>query len=134
MQIPAHGRSVTSVLGRGFKLLNTVARSQPYARRRLASPTEALSESLAMLESDLATALFTDQLSIALQPKFEIDSGQVRGAEALARWHHPRRGCCRRSSFIETAEKSGIIFDLGLRVLREACMASNKLDAIGRRA
>ena len=131
VQIPAHGRSVTSVLGRGFKLLNTVARSQPYAVV-VSEPDGKLSELMAMLESDLATALLSDQLSIALQPKFEIEFGQVRGAEALARWRHPRRGWLPPSLFIETAEKSGIIFDLGLRVLREACVASNKLEAFAK--
>jgi diguanylate cyclase (GGDEF)-like protein len=131
VQIPAHGRSVTSVLGRGFRLLNTTA--------RVKADGVALSEadaeegpSTIMLERDLTAALSTDQLFIALQPKVEAASGLVRGAEALARWQHPDRGALPPPVFIETAEKSGLIFDLGLRILREVCRASNTVSKDGK--
>ncbi len=129
--IPAQGRSVTSVLGRGFRLLNSRARGRPDGVLVLgADPVP--TAFFPALERDLAAALASDQLSIALQPKLEIASGLVRGAEALIRWNHPRYGPIAPPEFISTAEKSGLIFSLGLRVLREACVASNRLDAAGR--
>jgi predicted signal transduction protein with EAL and GGDEF domain len=129
--IPEYGRSVTSVLGRGFRLLNSRARGKSDGVLLLAAdamPTAFIPA----LERDLAAALASDQLSIALQPKIEIASGLVRGAEALIRWSHPQYGPIAPPEFISTAEKSGLIFDLGLRVLRDACVASNRLDAAGR--
>jgi EAL domain-containing protein (putative c-di-GMP-specific phosphodiesterase class I) len=48
------------------------------------------------------------------------------------RWLHPERGLLPPPMFIETAEKSGLIFDLGLRILRDACQAGNRLAAKGR--
>ena len=116
--IPAQGRSLTSVLGRGFRLLNSRARevgggSGPWGR----PGSDGL---LPCVERDLAAAMASDQLSIALQPKLEIATGLVRGAEALIRWNHPQYGPIAPPEFISTAEKSGLIFNLGLRVLREA--------------
>ena len=130
VQIPAHGRSLTTVLGRCFSLLNTAARTRAdavaQADRELQSGSSAV-----MLERDLADALATDQLFLALQPKMAIPGRQVRGAEALVRWRHPDRGLLMPSTFIETAERSGLIFDFGLRVLRDACRAANSLFGTG---
>jgi diguanylate cyclase len=130
MQVPLHGRSVTTILGRGFRLLNSTA--------RLASDGVALSEandsqaaSNLLLERDIAAALSTDQLFIMLQPKIEIATGLVKGAEALVRFQHPERGLLPPPVVIEAAEKSGLIFELGLRILRDACRASKELNASG---
>jgi predicted signal transduction protein with EAL and GGDEF domain len=131
VRIPVHGRSVTTVLSRVFRLLNGAARTKP-DRVAMSEAEAAQDASAVLLERDLAAALATDQLFIALQPKVEVASGAVRGAEALARWHHPERGLLPPQLFIEPAEKSGLIFDLGLRVLRDACRASNRL-AVKRR-
>lgn len=126
VQLPEHGRSVTTVLGRGFRLLNTAAR----ARANAVALSETDSQpglSMVMLERDLASALTSDQLFIALQPKFELSTGKLKGAEALVRWKHPERGMLPPPFFIQAAEKSGLIFDLGLRILRDSCRASNML-------
>lgn len=131
VQIPEHGRSVTSVLGRGFRLLNSVARAK--ADGVALSETEvAEGASMVMLERDLTAALSTDQLFITLQPKVETASGLVKGAEALTRWQHPERGALPPPVFIETAERSGLIFDLGLRIFRDVCRASNDLARNGK--
>ncbi|MGH6923107.1 MAG: putative bifunctional diguanylate cyclase/phosphodiesterase [Propylenella sp.] len=131
VQIPAHGRSVTSVLGRGFRLINSTARAK--ADGVAMSETEAGQvPSTVMLERDLTAALSTDQLFIALQPKVETATGLVRGAEALARWQHPELGALAPPVFVETAERSGLIFDLGLRILRDVCRASHDLAEKGK--
>jgi predicted signal transduction protein with EAL and GGDEF domain len=132
VQIPVHARSVTTALGRGFRLLNTTARTR--ADGVAVSEADAsLAAARIMLERDLAAALTTDQLFIALQPKVETTTGLVQGAEALVRWHHPEQGLLPPPVFIEAAEKSGLIFDLGLRILRDACRAGNSLSQNGRK-
>lgn len=106
IRIPEHARSVTSALGRGFRLLNNAARLRPDGVAL--SEQEALQgSSSATLERDLASAIKTDQIFLALQPKVVTETGIVVGAEALARWRHPNRGLLPPSMFIETAEKSG---------------------------
>jgi predicted signal transduction protein with EAL and GGDEF domain len=130
VQFPAHGLSLTSVLGRGFRLLNGAARTKSDGVA-VSEPETAQLLSTIDLDRDLTAALSTDQLSLALQPKVQVTTGLVRGAEALVRWNHPRHGPLPPLQFIEAAERTGLIFDLGLRVLRDACRISNSLSGNG---
>ncbi|HZY69153.1 MAG TPA: EAL domain-containing protein [Devosia sp.] len=73
------------------------------------------------IEAELREALRRDdQLSVAFQPLFGRD-GEVVGAEALARWTHPRLGQISPAHFIPVAEASGLIGQLGCFVLHAAC-------------
>ncbi len=76
------------------------------------------------LEHDLRRALQLDQFSLAFQPMLEICSGDIKGCEALLRWTHPTRGPTPPTIFIPIAERSGLIHDLGLWVIEEACRAA----------
>jgi diguanylate cyclase (GGDEF)-like protein len=72
------------------------------------------------IESELRKALrqHSDQLSVVFQPLFSRESGKIVGAEALARWHHPRLGQVSPAHFIPVAEAAGLIEPLGELVLR----------------
>ncbi|SHG62599.1 EAL domain-containing protein [Massilia sp. CF038] len=72
------------------------------------------------LEQDLRLAL--EQQQFLLHYQVQIDShGQVRGAEVLVRWQHPKRGMVSPGEFIPLAESSGLILPLGHWVLETAC-------------
>ena len=74
------------------------------------------------LELNLRDALRSeDQIEVHYQPTFAAKSLRLTGVEALARWRHPTRGWIDPASFIPVAEACGLIEELGLRVLREAC-------------
>jgi diguanylate cyclase len=75
----------------------------------------------AELLQDLRLALSRHQLELYYQPKIHAPSAQVTAAEALLRWHHPRRGMISPSVFIPMAERSGLIIALGAWVIDEAC-------------
>ena len=62
-----------------------------------------------------------DQLSVVFQPLVDQQSRKVTGAEALARWHHPKFGQISPARFIPVAENTGLIEALGEFVLRRAC-------------
>ena len=72
------------------------------------------------LAADLREALETDGLDVCFQPKVELATGIVRGAEALVRWNHPRLGRVRPDEFIKIAEHTGDIRALTMVVLRKA--------------
>jgi diguanylate cyclase (GGDEF)-like protein/PAS domain S-box-containing protein len=74
------------------------------------------------LENDLRHALHGGPgLSVAYQPLFELDSGRLKGFEALARWDHPELGPVSPCTFIPVAEDSGLVVQLTDFVLEQAC-------------
>jgi diguanylate cyclase (GGDEF)-like protein len=82
------------------------------------------------IEVELREALRRDdQLSVAFQPLFGRE-GQVVGAEALARWTHPRLGQISPAHFIPVAEATGLIDQLGALVLRDACTMGAKWPSL----
>ncbi len=71
------------------------------------------------MESDLREALELHQFQLHFQPIVDAE-GEMMGAEALLRWHHPRRGRVPPGDFIPLCEESGLILAVGDWVLEEA--------------
>ncbi|WP_165065283.1 sensor domain-containing protein [Marisediminicola senii] len=72
------------------------------------------------LLGEIRAALAGDQLRLEFQPQLDLRTGRVHGVEALLRWDHPERGPVSPAGFIEVAEKSGLIAQLGTWVCRTA--------------
>jgi len=75
----------------------------------------------AELLQELRQALARREFQLYYQPKIDSKSLQVTGAEALIRWQHPKRGMINPATFIPLAERHGLIADIGLWVIEEAC-------------
>lgn len=73
------------------------------------------------LVADLRRGLAEQQFEVFYQPIVSASSGRPTGAEALVRWHHPVRGLVLPGEFIDTAETAGLITELGMWVLGQAC-------------
>jgi diguanylate cyclase (GGDEF)-like protein len=74
------------------------------------------------IERDLRRALHDRAIEVWFQPRFETASMRISGFEALARWRHPDRGFIPPSLFIPVAEQCGLIAELGMQVLEDACI------------
>ena len=72
------------------------------------------------MQRDLRHAIERNELMLHFQPKLRADGG-IAGVEALLRWTHPQRGSVSPAQFIPVAERFGLIGELGMWVLHEAC-------------
>jgi diguanylate cyclase (GGDEF)-like protein/PAS domain S-box-containing protein len=78
------------------------------------------------IESDLRRALERDEIAILYQPIVRLEDRSVAGFEALTRWNHPKLGRLSPAEFINIAEETGLIVELGLFALdRTARQLSN---------
>ena len=81
---------------------------------------QAISERLE-LENSLRHALEREEFRVYYQPRIDVASGRIVGAEALIRWDCPGKGIVPPDSFISIAEETGLIIPIGQWILREAC-------------
>ena len=84
------------------------------------------------LGQDLRRALDQDQFFCHYQPIVDLVSGRVVALEALVRWDHPERGLVGPAAFIELAEESGLIGDIGMRVLQMSAWQTANWRAEGK--
>jgi len=73
------------------------------------------------LEAALRRGLEREEFVLHYQPKVDIRTGRVTGAEALVRWQHPERGLVFPDFFIPLAEQTGLVTALGEFVIAAAC-------------
>ncbi len=83
------------------------------------------------LEAELRVALGNGEFEVHYQPEVRLSSGHIIGTEALVRWHHPERGLLSAGAFIEVAEESGMIVELGRWVLQEATRQAVEWHRLG---
>jgi c-di-GMP phosphodiesterase Gmr len=80
------------------------------------------------IETDLRRAISSGALDLHYQPLIDLETGQLSGFEALARWHHPDRGWISPVDFIPVAEESGLIVPLGRWALDRAAQTIAQWD------
>jgi diguanylate cyclase (GGDEF)-like protein len=73
------------------------------------------------MENDIRTALSEDEFYVVYQPQFDIDSGDLRGVEALVRWQGEGKDAKSTDKFLPIAEETGLITELGRQVFGMVC-------------
>ena len=118
---PADGEDTATLMKNADAAL---FRAKEQGRGQLQYYTRELTDNAAarlQMERELEAAVERGQLELHFQPKIDLASGAVRGAEALVRWRHPQWGLVSPGKFIPLAEETGLILPVGEWVLRAAC-------------
>ncbi len=83
------------------------------------------------LATRIRRAITNDEFVVYYQPKVRSDDHSIVGAEALARWKDPEHGLIMPADFIPVAEETGLIEEIGLRILEKACYQTRKWQLAG---
>ena len=79
------------------------------------------------LERDLRQAYQQDELRVYLQPQFDIETGDISGAESLLRWYRGNEGFIDPAEFVPLAEESGLIVEIGNWVIEQTCLELKRI-------
>lgn len=82
------------------------------------------------MEYEIRTALINNEFELFYQPKVRLTDQRIVGMECLIRWDHPTRGLIGPNEFIQVAEETGAIVDIGNWIIRAACEAGRILSEI----
>ena len=118
---PEDGKDVTTVLKHADTAMYQAKTGATGAVAIYAPPMSSRLRDWLDLEGRLRRAVQTDLLHLQFQPKFSLHDNRLAGVEALLRWCDADHGDISPIRFIEIAEDSGLIIDMGSWVVRAAC-------------
>jgi diguanylate cyclase (GGDEF)-like protein/PAS domain S-box-containing protein len=116
---PEHGRDVESLMQRADIAMYS-AKSRGVGYEVYSASRDGHSRARLALIGELPEAIESGQIVVHFQPKFNLQTGTIGGAEALVRWEHPQFGLLGPGAFLPLAEQTGLMRPLTLRVLDDA--------------
>lgn len=120
--MPEDGDAVGQIRQRATDTLLDLRRQNKFGFAFYSPKLERQRDALIKLEAELRTAVQEDRFVPLFQPKIDLQNGRIIGVEALARWQLPNGRLVSPSVFIEMAEETGLIGEIGEQILRKACM------------
>ncbi len=118
---PAHGKDAETLYKNADAAMYQVKKNGRRNYQFYAPDFNVHAEERYSIEQGLRCALERREFALYYQPRIDLKSGALAGAEALLRWTHPTLGIVPPEQFIPIAEESGLILPIGAWVLREAC-------------
>lgn len=118
---PQHGHDATELLKNADTAMYEVKRKGKNGFMFFSRELDDKLQQKIELEGDLRKAVDNGELLLHYQPQIRTSDNEMIGVEALVRWNHKDRGLLSPGTFIPIAEETGIIYEIGTWVLREAC-------------
>ena len=120
---PKHGADRETLLRRADIAMYAAKMVRGSAIRCYDSSQEQSSTRALELVGELRAAIESESLTVVFQPKADLATGKILGAEALARWKHPKFGVIPPNEFIPLAEQAGLIDGITESVLAQSLTA-----------
>lgn len=128
---PEDGDNIDSIVRNAGAAMHHAKRQQNNSYQFYSSDLHARALHKLDLGNQLRKAIERDEMRLFYQPKINVETGRICGAEALVRWDHPERGLVEPGDFIPLAEENGLIVPLGEWVMRAACQQSKAWQSAG---
>ncbi|WP_169086404.1 EAL domain-containing protein [Paenibacillus sp. PL91] len=128
---PGHGHDAIQLLKNADTAMYEVKKRGKNGYQFFTNELDHILQEKIELEGDLRKAVERGELLLHYQPQIRTEDHAMIGIEALVRWEHPSKGMLSPGIFIPIAEETGLIYEIGTWVLREACQQMRKWHAEG---
>ncbi|MBO6695408.1 MAG: EAL domain-containing protein [Henriciella sp.] len=124
--MPQDGDSLSRVMDRGQATIEDLKQKSRTGFAFYSPKLERQRDAKLKLEAELRQAVAEDRFIPLFQPKIDLETGRISGTEALARWQLENGRLVSPSVFIELAEETGLISQIGEQIMRKACLETAK--------
>lgn len=131
VMLPEDGDSIMLIRQRADATLNDLRRQGKNGFAFYSPKLERQRDAQIKLELELREAVAEDRFVPLFQPKIDLSTGRICGAEALARWKLDSGRLASPSVFIELAEETGLISEIGGQIMRKACAEAVQWTQLG---
>ena len=124
--MPQDGDSLNRVMDRAQATIEDLKQKSRTGFAFYSPKLERQRDAKLKLEAELRQAVAEDRFIPLFQPKIDLQTGRISGTEALARWQLENGRLVSPSVFIELAEETGLISQIGEQIMRKACIETAK--------
>ena len=128
---PGDGETTDALLANGGAAMAEAKKSGGNTYQHHSTENNAKSRERQELETQLQLAPARRELYLSIQPKLEVASGRVSGAEGTLRWKHSQWGIVAPEKFLPIAEETGLIIPAGEQALYLACALNKQWQSVG---
>jgi len=128
---PIHGENATKLINHVYIALDNAQKDSVSNIEIFNQETQIIHKDELKMNEEIISGLKNKEFLLYYQPIFNLKEEKMVGAEALIRWNHPQMGLIAPDKFLEVAEKTGLIVNIGEYVFREAIRQRKQWDELG---
>lgn len=117
---PVHGKNATKLINNVYAVLNHAQKESDANIEFFSNEHQFIRKDEVKMNEEIRKGLMSNEFLLYYQPIFDLKTEGMIGAEALIRWNHPEHGLISPDRFLDVAEKTGLIIDIGEYVFKEA--------------
>lgn len=128
---PMHGENATKLINHIYIALDHAQKDNEANIEFFAAEYQAVHKDEVKMNEEIRKGLKNNEFFLYYQPMFSLKNEEMVGAEALIRWNHPEHGLITADKFLDVAERTGLIVDIGEYVFREVIKQRKQWDSLG---